>query len=48
MAVSSGDSSLDAAALAGIKKWRFVPAKDLVTGTPLARYTRVPVSFEMN
>ncbi|MDR1701947.1 MAG: TonB family protein [Sporomusaceae bacterium] len=44
---SSGDSSLDAAALTSVHKWRFVPAQNLATGEKLRSYARTSVSFEL-
>lgn len=47
VAVSSGDASLDEAAVQAIYKWRFVPAKD-GAGSPIACYTKIPMVFRLN
>lgn len=44
---SSGDNSLDDAALRVISKWRFIPAKK-ANGDSIACYTRVPITFIIN
>jgi len=44
---STGHSSLDAAAVAAVAKWRFVPAKDRDSGKTVACYTSLPVSFRL-
>lgn len=43
---SSGDDSLDDAALRVISKWRFIPAKK-ANGDSIACYTRVPITFRI-
>lgn len=44
---SSGHGDLDAAAIAAVRKWRFIPAKDLGSGQAVACYTTLPVSFRL-
>lgn len=46
IAVSSGDASLDNAAVQAVYKWRFIPAKDRV-GNSIACYTQVPITFRL-
>lgn len=45
---SSGRSSLDEAALAAVRKWRFVPAEEVDTGRAVRCYTTVSVLFKLN
>lgn len=45
---SSGDESLDYAAIAAVEKWRFIPAKDANSHQAVACYTTLPVSFRLN
>ena len=44
---SSGYDLLDDAAIRAIAKWRFVPAKDRLTGQPIVCYTTMPVVFRL-
>lgn len=44
---SSGQQELDNSALAAVKKWRFVPAKD-AANAPIRSFTTVPVVFTLN
>lgn len=44
---SSGDARLDAAAMEAVAKWRFIPARDIVTGTAVRCYTTLPVAFKL-
>ncbi|MDU4962533.1 MAG: energy transducer TonB, partial [Sporomusaceae bacterium] len=44
---SSGDASLDAAAVESVRKWRFVPAKDSVSGRPVECYVTRSVVFQI-
>jgi protein TonB len=43
---SSGSSRLDEAAIAAVRKWRFVPARE--AGAAVAAWVQVPVSFKLN
>uniref|UniRef100_UPI0040385362 energy transducer TonB n=1 Tax=Dialister succinatiphilus TaxID=487173 RepID=UPI0040385362 len=43
---SSGNSTLDSAAVAAVYNWRFVPAKQ--NGTPVTANSRVPITFNLN
>ena len=43
---SSGNSTLDSAAVAAVYSWRFVPAKQ--NGTPVTANSRVPITFNLN
>ena len=45
---SSGDDSLDEAAVKSTRKWKFIPAKNLKTGKVIACYTQIPVKFDLN
>jgi periplasmic protein TonB len=45
VASSSGHASLDAAALAAVRRWRFVPA--IQGGKPVAAAAEVPVQFRL-
>lgn len=45
---SSGNDSLDYAAIAAVGKWRFIPAKDANSHQAVACYTTLPVSFRLN
>ena len=45
---SSGHEELDSAAAAAVRRWRFVPAKDSVTGRAIVCYSTLPVSFRLN
>ncbi|GBG58104.1 hypothetical protein SPFL3102_01824 [Sporomusaceae bacterium FL31] len=44
---SSGYDVLDSAAIAAVKKWRFIPAKDLESGKVIACVTRLPIIFQL-
>lgn len=44
---SSGYDLLDDAAVEAIARWRFVPAKDRLTGQPIVCYTTMPVVFKL-
>lgn len=44
---TSGDATLDQAAVNAALRWRFVPAKNLRTGQAIACYTRVPIVFHL-
>lgn len=46
IAVSSGTPSLDEAALAAIRRWRFAPKR--VSGGSVATTILVPVTFRLN
>jgi protein TonB len=43
---SSGNSTLDSAAVSAVYNWRFVPAKQ--NGTPVTANSRVPITFNLN
>lgn len=43
---SSGNSTLDSAAVSAVYSWRFVPAKQ--NGTPVTSNSRVPITFNLN
>lgn len=43
---SSGNSTLDSAAVSAVYSWRFVPAKQ--NGTPVIANSRVPITFNLN
>lgn len=43
---SSGNSTLDNAAVSTVYSWRFVPAKQ--NGTPVTANSRVPITFNLN
>lgn len=43
---SSGNSTLDSAAVSAVYSWRFVPAKQ--NGTPVTANSRVPITFNLN
>ena len=45
---SSGHEELDSAAAAAVRRWRFVPAKDSVSGRAIVCYSTLPVSFRLN
>lgn len=45
---SAGYSVLDDAAVAAVRKWLFVPAKDLSSGKAVACTTTLPVSFRLH
>lgn len=45
LAQSSGYRSLDTAALAAVRQWRFNPATQ--AGTPVAAIAKVPVQFRL-
>jgi len=45
---SSGNTSLDEAAVTAVYKWRFTPAKEKNTGRAVVCYTTVPVVFRLN
>jgi len=44
---SSGSEVLDDAAIATIKQWRFIPAKDR-NGQAISCYTTIPISFRLH
>ena len=44
---SSGNSSLDNAALAAVRRWRFVPARDQDSGASVSCYSTVTVVFDL-
>lgn len=44
---SSGSEILDDAAIAAVKKWRFMPAKDRESGQAIVCYTKLPVVFKL-
>ncbi|BBB92131.1 MAG TPA: energy transducer TonB [Methylomusa anaerophila] len=48
VARSSGYEMLDDAAIAAVREWRFVPAKDRDSGQAVVCYTTMPVSFHLN
>lgn len=43
---SSGNSTLDSAAVSAVYSWRFVPAKQ--NGSPVTANSRVPITFNLN
>jgi len=45
ISATSGHDILDAAVVAAIQKWRFVPAKDPESGASIMCYTNMPVTF---
>ena len=45
---SSGSEALDEAAVAAVRQWRFIPAREEDTGIPVRRFTTVPIVFEIN
>jgi protein TonB len=45
ISATSGHDILDAAVVAAIQKWRFVPAKDPESGASIMCYTNIPVTF---
>lgn len=44
---SSGHGMLDNAAVAAIKGWRFVPAKDRASGKVVECFTTIPITFRL-
>lgn len=44
---SSGNDELDNAAIAAVKQWRFIPAKDRDSGQPITCYTTMPIAFHL-
>lgn len=48
IASSSGYSSLDEAAIAAVRKWQFIPAKDLSSNKNVPCTTTLPVSFRLH
>lgn len=48
VATSSGYPALDEAAVASVRKWQFIPAKDLNNGKTVACTTTLPVSFRLH
>lgn len=44
---SSGYDALDSAAIAAVKQWRFIPAKDRESGNVIASVTRLPIIFQL-
>lgn len=47
VARSAGYPALDEAAIAAVRSWQFVPAKDLSSGRTVACTTTLPVSFRL-
>ncbi|WP_371381020.1 TonB family protein [Sporomusa aerivorans] len=45
---TSGNDSLDEAAIAAVQQWRFVPARNRDTGRSVVCITTIPVSFRLN
>ena len=45
ISATSGHDILDAAVVAAIQKWRFIPAKDPESGASIMCYTNMPVTF---
>ncbi len=45
ISATSGHDILDAAVVAAVRKWRFVPAKDPESGASIMCYTNMPVTF---
>jgi protein TonB len=45
ISTTSGHDILDAAVVAAVQKWRFVPAKDPESGASIMCYTNMPVTF---
>ncbi|TWH49182.1 energy transducer TonB [Sporomusa sp. KB1] len=45
---TSGNDSLDEAAIDAVQQWRFVPARNRDTGRTVACVTTIPVSFRLN
>lgn len=45
---SSGHESLDNAAVATLREWRFAPAKDRDSGHVISCYTTLPISFRLH
>ncbi|AJQ28728.1 energy transducer TonB [Pelosinus fermentans] len=45
ISATSGHDILDAAVVAAVQKWRFVPAKDPESGASIMCYTNMPVTF---
>jgi protein TonB len=48
IARSSGYPILDAAAIAAVEQWQFIPAKNLSTGQPIACTIVQPISFQLH
>lgn len=48
IAHSSGYQALDNAAVAAVKRWRFVPARSPQTGAPVPSVTVLPMVFRLN
>lgn len=44
---SSGYDALDSEAIAAVKQWRFIPAKDRESGNVIASVTRLPIIFQL-
>jgi protein TonB len=44
---SSGHDSLDEAAIAAVRQWRFIPAKNQDSGISITCYTTMPVVFRL-
>jgi protein TonB len=44
---SSGHDSLDEAAIAAVRQWRFIPAKNQDSGISIVCYTTMPVVFRL-
>ena len=47
IARSSGNEELDDVAIATIRQWQFVPAKNRDSGQAIACYTTIPISFRL-
>lgn len=45
---SSGHDSLDNAAIAALREWRFTPAKDRDSGHAITCYTTLPIAFRLH
>lgn len=48
VAQSSGYDSLDEAAIAAMRQWQFIPAKNLNTGKAVAVYIKKPITFTLH
>lgn len=47
VSVSSGQASLDQAAMQAVRQWRFVPAKDEASGQAVDCHTSLPITFKL-
>jgi protein TonB len=45
---SSGNGSLDDAAVEAVQQWRFIPSEDRNTGEAITCVTTMPVAFRLN